>query len=426
MRHISIIIGKLIMLGLKAIGSSGSALPGLIIEKLQPGFLQKQLADLEHGVVIVTGTNGKTTTTKALVFLLEQAGLRVVTNPTGSNLTRGVIATLLKYSRWTGSLPYDIAVLELDEAFSRKFADIRPPEFVLALNVMRDQLDRYGEIDTTAEMIGETVAKAQKAVVLNADDNRITDLAKMSSAAVSYFSVAPSLKRDIPNEDELHNRLKPPKKPKRKKQKSAVTLMAYDNGSAVFGIEGKKYPVQLNMPGIHNAVNVAAALAMAQAVYPQMKPQFMVPSLEHVTSAFGRGESLLINGKQITLSLVKNPSGFRQAIKSFSHEDFDTMAFVINDEFADGRDVSWLWDVDFTEVPDKADLLCSGSRAYDMALRLSYDEKTVDYCETAISKAIAELLNKTEERAIVYCTYTAMLALRKQLAAGRGSMGDVW
>lgn len=424
MKLFAIIVGKLMIAVLQLFGRSGSALPGLVLEKLYPKLITKQLDNLPFGVVVVTGTNGKTTTTRSLVYLLRQSGLRVVTNPTGSNFTRGVYATIAKYSRWTGGLPYDVAVLELDEAFSRKFADMRPPEFVLALNVMRDQLDRYGEIDTTAEMIKDTVAKATKSVVLNADDSRVAALAEHASSLVHFFAVAHDLKKDIPSEDELHSRAAPKKVKKRKN--TSVTLVEYKNSHAVFGIEGKRFPVQLAVPGIHNAVNITAALAMAQQVNPQMKPQFMIPTLKDITSAFGRGETITVDGKELTLSLVKNPSGFRQAMHSFAHEPFDAALFVINDEYADGRDVSWLWDVDFKDIPKRQKLFTSGLRAFDMALRLEYDDHEVLSADQNIRTSVGELLTETSERAIVYCTYTAMLAIRKDLADGRGAMGDVW
>jgi len=424
-KTVSIFIGKALIAILRLSGRGGSALPGLVIEKIYPQLIERQLSLLSRGVVVVTGTNGKTTTTRALVHILRQSGLRVMTNHTGSNFTRGIYATIARYSSWGGGLNYDVAVLELEEAFSKLFPERYAPDYVLALNVMRDQLDRYGEIDTTASLIGATVSKAGKGVVLNADDSRVAGLASQSKAPVSYFSIRSSLKNQIPSDDDLHAHTpKHPKKSSRNKA-STVTLHDYNKGHAVYAIGGKLYPVKLAVPGIHNALNIAAALALAQLVVPEMKPQFMVPVLTEITSAFGRGERIAFGDKELTLSLVKNPSGFRQALHSFTHETFDAALFVINDEYADGRDVSWLWDVDFRDVSSQS-LYASGVRAYDMTLRLDYDDLKLQATEPSIDKMLTLLKDSPHQKIIIYCTYTAMLTIRRRLASGRGSLGDVW
>lgn len=425
MKVLILLLAKLMIRALKLSGRNGSALPGLVVERLYPSLMKKQLDQLENGVIIVTGTNGKTTTTKSLVFLLQQCGYRVLTNPTGSNFTRGIYATLVKYSKLSGGLDYDIAVLELDEAFSRHFARRYPPRYVLALNVMRDQLDRYGEIDKTAEMIGETVSYATHGAILNHDDQRVRDLSSMTDLEVTYFGVSVELKDQLPSDDDLHGKpQKHHKKGGRKKSQNLVTLSDYKAGSIGFRIDGKLYRSRVQIAGIHNAFNLSAALATAMRVCPDMEPQFIVPTMKDIPAAFGRGEIIKVNDKRITLALVKNPSGFRQSLRSYNTDDYGSVAFAINDDYADGRDVSWLWDVDFTSVDGANTKYTSGSRANDMALRLKYDEKHATVVEQ-LNDLMAVILGDKSEQALIFCTYTAMLELRGILGK-KTDVEDIW
>lgn len=420
------------MLLLRVFKRNGSALPGLYAEKLYPKLIQKQLDQLEDGVIIVTGTNGKTTTTKSLVYLLEQCGKRVVTNPTGSNFTRGIYASILKYSLFSGRLDYDIAVFELDEAYSRVFAHIYRPRLVLALNVMRDQLDRYGEIDKTAEMIGETVSLATDGVILNADDERVRKLAEQAQCEVSFFGVASNLKHELPEESEfhgisIHSAKKHEKHHKKKRAKRAhvsVELRDYKNGSIGIGVGEKIYHSAVGVAGIHNAFNLTAAVATTMRACPEIEPQFIVPNIKDIPAAFGRGEVIRVGEQSIVLALVKNPSGFRQSIQSYDSDSYDAMAFVINDNFADGRDVSWLWDVDFKEIAQNSAKYTSGVRGDDMALRLKYDgiQATV---VPGLGDLLDTIIESGADQTLIYCTYTAMLELRRQLAA-RTKVEGIW
>lgn len=172
-----VIFGKAVR-SVARLRGGGSALPGLFVERIDPQFIKKTLATLPHGVVVISGTNGKTTTTKMVVALLEAHGLKVFTNRTGSNFTRGVAAALLGDIDLRGRLDADIAVLELDEAHAVKFVEVIPPTHSLILNVMRDQLDRFGEIDATAKLLQKIVDASTGSVVLNREDRRIRSLAE--------------------------------------------------------------------------------------------------------------------------------------------------------------------------------------------------------------------------------------------------------
>ena len=187
MLYISVPLGKLVR-RVSRLRGGGSALPGLVVEKIDPGFMQRTLATLPHGVAVVSGTNGKTTTTKMVVELLESQGLKVFTNRTGSNFTRGVAAALLGEVDWRGRLKADVAVLELDEAHAVHFVNRVPPRYSLLLNVLRDQLDRFGEIDKTAQLLQHIAAKTTGTVVLNREDPRVARIADTLTGRTSSIS----------------------------------------------------------------------------------------------------------------------------------------------------------------------------------------------------------------------------------------------
>jgi UDP-N-acetylmuramyl tripeptide synthase len=392
----------------------GSALPGLIAEKIDPDFLPRTLGRLPHGVVVISGTNGKTTTTKMVVELLQGQGLKVFTNRTGSNFTRGVVAAVLGESNLAGKLGADIAVLELDEAHAVHFVKLVPPRYSLLLNVMRDQLDRFGEIETTAGFLRKIAEATTEAVVLNREDHRIAGLAAAVAAPeIRYFGLAPGLRQMFPSDDEMRSGAAgeiaalPD---------ADVVLSACDGPAATFTVNGRDIDARLKLTGVYNVYNSAAALALARTVLGEAADEAaLLRSLEAVTPAFGRGESLIVNGQPLDLVLVKNPAGFRLALKSFPAAGFRTM-IAINDNYADGRDMSWLWDVDFDSLAEAGVDEVSGVRANDMALRLFYEDVPVGRVDTDLTASLRRFIELgPEQPKRIYCTYTAMLALRREL-----------
>lgn len=392
----------------------GSALPGLLVEKINPNFAQKTLTQLPCGVVIISGTNGKTTTTKMVVELLEGQGLKVFTNKTGSNFVRGVIAALIDQTTIHGKLDADIAVLELDEAHAVHFVQTIKPDYSLLLNVMRDQLDRFGEIDTTARML-ETIAKSTREhVVLNREDPRIARIGNHITTAKSYYGLSKKLQQLFPSDDAMRNTQQPRKI---EQIPATVTLESIDENSGVFTINNQSYTTTLKLKGLYNIANAAAAAALCVAILQKnIDTTRLIESLSNVTPAFGRGESVSIGGRTVELILVKNPAGFRLSLASFSPKDTATM-IAINDNYADGRDMSWLWDVDFESLAKNGVHTVSGVRAYDMALRLQYDEIGIEHVIPELTNALSTFLTQTKDQnGRIYCTYTAMLAIRQQLA----------
>lgn len=397
-------LGKIVSKASRLRGGHGSALPGLVVEKVSPHFLRDALTNLPYGVVVISGTNGKTTTTKIVVELLRAAGLKVFTNPSGSNFTRG-IASVAALEMRRGRLDADIAVVELDEAHAVHFVRQVPPKYSLILNVLRDQLDRFGEIDTTAKLLAKVADQTTGTVVLNREDPLV---AAITANRKVYFGYSGSVATLFPNDDELYSTKK---RSSASQPDATVTLDELDGSMATFNIGSS----ELLLRGAHNALNAAAALALVREILGDtFEADESLAALSQVQPAFGRGESFTINGQPLELILVKNPSGFRISLASQNDPNAATM-IAINDQYADGRDMSWLWDVDFSKLSSVA--MISGVRAYDMALRLETSGINVGAVETDLTVAVDQFL--TDRPMQIYATYTAMLKIRKALKARR-------
>ncbi|WP_022872668.1 Mur ligase family protein [Nesterenkonia alba] len=457
---LSAVVGKSARAAVRLRGGSGSAFPGLLVEKLDPGFLARTLTTLPYGVVVVSGTNGKTTTTKMVVELLRGQGLRVFTNRSGSNFSRGVAASLLGDMRITGGFEADIAVLELDEAHAVHFVKQVPPRYCLLLNVMRDQLDRFGEIDTTAGMLRAIAEATTEGVVLNREDPRVAAIAEaLTDQQVRYFGLGEAVKHHFPSDDDLHSadlhdspshhtaspgarsdsasshharsdsaavETSPTSavsgdlqhQARTTKQVAAdVVLTGLGTQEGTFRIGGEEITTPLRVNGAYNTYNAAAALALVRLALGEDRDNTaLLRSLAEVSPAFGRGESLTVGGQPLDLVLVKNPAGFRLGLSSFPHAGTATM-IAINDNYADGRDMSWLWDVSFGLLAAGGVRMVSGVRAYDMALRLVYDDVAVAAVEPDLASALDSFIAEhPDEPKRIYCTYTAMLTLRRELA----------
>lgn len=403
MKISTILLGKTVQKLSRLRGNGGSALPGLIIERTDKDFLKRTLETLPYGVVVISGTNGKTTTTKIVTELLESQNLKVFTNKTGSNFVRGVISAILKNIKLTGKFDYDVAVLELDEAHAVKFSEVAPIDYALLLNVQRDQLDRFGEIDYVTKCLQKVAKAAKKAVILNREDPQV---AEIKAKKPVYFGLTDTLVKTFPSDDNIlvHSDKKASSKP------AAVILKKIEDSQATFNIDNKNYPTSLKLKGIYNAFNAAGALATIKTILPKSNTEELIKHLAEVKSAFGRGESFKINGAEVELLLVKNPSAFDLSLVSFADNKHDFM-IAINDEIADGRDISWLWNVDFRSLKNVK--ITSGTRAADMALRLKYDDIKTDFVIENLKTAINKFTKANKKPKRIFATYTAMLEIRK-------------
>lgn len=413
MQWISIAIGKIVFIVLRLLGRTGSALPGLVVERLRPSFLARALQGLPGGVIVVSGTNGKTTTTKILVSLLESQGLRVLTNKTGSNFVRGIVSVVVDKATWHGALPYDIAVFEQDEAHAVHFVRQVKPRGVVVLNIMRDQMDRFGEIDTTRQLLQTLVTSATEWVVLNANDERVGTLQPADGANGYWYGHAQSLQSSFLTDDQLYDA---DAAHFYEAATPAVLLEGYTDSHVQVRIGGVSTNYAYALQGGHNALNVTAALTALIAAVPAYDERKVAEALRALQPAFGRGEVIqLPNGGSLTLQLVKNPGGFTQALRMLSLKSYDVIGIAINDDYPDGRDVSWLWDVDFRELSTYRKVLCGGERAADMANRLKYDEVSVQCVSDDLNeygRELASAVGRAQDGAVLFCTYTAMLKLR--------------
>ena len=409
-------------------GSGGTAFPGLVMERTDPGFLERTLSRLPRGVIVVSGTNGKTTTTKMVVQLLREQGLKVFTNRTGSNFVRGVLAALLTEVDAAGNLDADIAVLELDEAHAVHFVARVRPRACLLLNVMRDQLDRFGEIDYTASLLHSIAKATSDVVVLSGDAPRLAAPAFLEdvTARVVSFGAGEDLRSLFLSDDDLRTGLASPRD-RGEGPGPRVTLEAINGQRATVRVDGASHEVDFAIPGVHNLINACAALGVVLEVLGEDADlPGLLATLGTVQAAFGRGEVLTLDGRPVQLSLVKNPAGFRMGLLSAAAQAQagEVVVVAINDEYADGRDMSWLWDVDFAALRANGVAVVTGVRAWDMALRLRYDDVEVTDVEPDLRKAVALMrraATDADRPMRIFTTYTAMLALRSIL----GEMTDV-
>lgn len=430
----------------------GQALPGLVAERLDPDLAGKLGRRLPHGVILVTGTNGKTTTTKLLAAALEAAGERVLTNSTGSNLKRGVASALIAAADLRGRMDATIGLFEVDEASLRHVAPELQPKAVVVLNLFRDQLDRYGELDTTAAMIGQGIAATKARLFLNADDPLVASLSKYAHKPgdVTYFGVdgvLPGAKATQTATDSdrcpvCRERLKfsrvyyghvghyscPRGHFERPKPDVAVVKVeqADLSGSRFELARGKRHvAIEFPLAGVYNLYNALAAAAVAGAL--GVEEETLAQVLGSAEAAFGRVERVELEGRAIYLLLIKNPAGFTQVLDTFLRRDGLNLVLAINDNDADGRDVSWLWDVPLEVLaPHQPQVVTAGIRGADMALRLHYAGISSQPSES-IEEALEQLIEIIPKGGTGYIlpTYTAMLQIRKVIEK-KVPLMEVW
>jgi len=410
--RIATVAGRLAGRVSRLLGRGGSAIPGLVGERLDPRLIEKLVGSLP--VVIVTGTNGKTTTTKLLVGMLRAAGSRVVTNPTGSNLARGVATRLIEVSRG-GRIDADLAVFEIDEAAVHGLGPRLRPRLIVVTNLARDQLDRYGELNTTAAHIRAALAHTGTAV-LNADDPMVAGLAHTAGADV-FFGGAETVRAAMPDDRTLYGD-EPAARPGPEPDVLVASSVVDGEGQvAEFVVGGEAVSAHLRLPGVYNAYNTAAALLAARIL--SVETPVAVEAAAAAVPAWGRGQVIDYRGRRVRLLLVKNPAGFNQAIRLLADLPAGLGVLIsINDNIADGRDVSWLWDARVEDLAATGHRYAtSGTRSLDMAVRLKYAGVDAVWSESDPSAALARLIEGVPAGDPVYVvpTYTAMLDLLRLL-----------
>jgi UDP-N-acetylmuramyl tripeptide synthase len=386
--------------------------------------------------------------------ILDDQDRSLVINRAGSNLSRGVVSSLIESAKVFGGMKGSHGLFEVDEAAMPAVAQMLQPKAILVLNLFRDQLDRYGELDTTAGLIGGAIGNTEAEVYLNADDPLVASLSKyvQDRKRVHFFGL-----NDLPSHKLAHDvtadsvTCPVDGKPLVYTQNFFGHVGHYSCPAGHFdrpnpqvvgehvelNPEGASFKintgttrsqvVQLKLPGSYNVYNAVAAFALADGL--GVAPDDIAQSLAGVAAAFGRVEQLDIDGKRLYLLLIKNPTGFNQIIQTFLlGPQKQKVLMMINDNFADGRDVSWLWDVAFEELqPQNHRIAASGIRASDLALRLKYADMGVDIIEPDLSDALEHFLGelKQGETGYIVPTYTAMLETRKLLGK-RTKLVEEW
>ena len=449
--------GKLTRLGLQISGRGGTALPGLVALTIDPDFIAALASDLAHGVVLVSGTNGKTTTTRMLSDIVRATGWAPTHNRSGSNLERGIAGALLTESTWRGEPSGDIGLFEVDEASLPLVLARISPRVVLVTNLFRDQMDRYFEIDQLARRIGDAIAKLDPRVmlVLNADDPIVAWLGQRHAGPVLYFGVDdPTVGGRVPqviSDATRCPRCKQPlryervvlahegdwscpscglTRPERDVSATRVALTPVSSEIQLRTAVASAFdPVRVPIAGLYNAYNALAALAVARALDIALPTAAL--AIANFRPAFGRLEQVAVDGREMRLILVKNPAGFNAAIGALLETGRRPhLLAALNDRDADGRDVSWIWDADFeTLAPVVEHAVVTGIRSRDLANRLKYAGvareriEVVDAWGSAIDRAIGAA--PVGREVVVLATYTAMQALRAELAR-RGHVAPFW
>lgn len=418
-----IFLGKIIQKTSRILGKGdGSTWPGHVVLSLEPHFIQTLLKHAKIKIIFVIGTNGKTTTSRMITTMLEKTNHTVIQNTSGANLQNGIASTLLSHATITGDIASEYAVFEVDENNLSLLLDDMTPEAIIVLNLFRDQLDRYGELDSIAKKWSLSFKKLPKStkLILNADDPLIAYLGRELQATVGYFGVEHTTDGRKTLQHAADSIYCP-----RCHEKLTYSMITFSHLGTWHCTQcGLKRP-QLTLkktlsplPGLYNEYNAAAAITLGELI--GMSKGEAIQALKNLTPAFGRQEKIIHNGHAIQLFLSKNPTSFNESLHTIQSLNAKTILMVVNDRIPDGRDISWIWDIDFEEYTKGFDhIIVSGDRTYDIALRLQYADvsKAVMHYEPILEKALALAIEQTSEHETLYIlpTYSAMLEVRKIL-----------
>jgi UDP-N-acetylmuramyl tripeptide synthase len=439
-----------------------------VARAIDPNVLRKLSKDLKFGSIVITGTNGKTTTSRLISWLLEGAGHRVVSNRAGANLIFGATAAALESADAYGRLRADWGVFEIDEASLPKAIDEIQPKAAIVLNLFRDQLDRYGELESIAKKIEQALTHLPEGstALLNADDPRVAEIGLNLTNAPLWFGLddttvavhelphaadartcprcGASLIFDAvyvghdgvyrcPNNDFA--------RPTPEMTATNIEVDGFDNMAITVGTTRRdpdsganetqavkpEQRVELPLGGLYNCYNVLAAFAAGVTI--GLEPSYIAERLKHFHAAFGRQERLEFRGRHLNLVLSKNPAGFNETLRTaVDLAKGNSFLIGLNDRKADGTDVSWIWDVDFERLKGRAHVVVpAGNRAHDLAVRFKYAGIQATQPQTDPGRALDALVKATPEgeTAHLLCTYTAMLDLRAELVR-RGWAKPYW
>lgn len=410
---------------------AASVLPGEISRRLHPQLLSLLCEQIKEGIILVVGTNGKTTTSLLLRQILENQGYKVIHNETGANLINGLITSLLVNADLLGKIDADYAILEVDENVLPLVLKQCNPTHILGLNLFRDQLDRYGEVDTISYRWKQAIAPLSKDtyVILNGDDPTLCFLGQNLSQKVLFFGLnekelyleeiphavdsiyCPSCGHPLNYEGVYLSHLGDFNCPSCDFTKSELSVNSADWGQILIGV--------------YNKYNTLAAGLICESI--GIDRHDINQTINNFKAAFGRAEELTFEGKKVRILLSKNPVGMNETIRAVNEikaqGNSSTTLLVLNDRIPDGTDVSWIWDVDTEKLVSLGgNLVVSGDRTYDMALRLNYSRDSLNNDVNLVVKedlveAIKTALEMTSRQETLHIvpTYSAMLEVREIL-----------
>lgn len=443
----------------RALGrGGGTSLPGRVLLRLDDGAPERLAGSLAHGVATISATNGKTTTARMVSACARANGWTPVANSAGANLLSGVTTALLDGA--SARPRPDVGILEVDEAALPEVARRLRPGVVLLMNLFRDQLDRYGELETIAARWERMVAGLPQdaVVVANADDPAVLTIAHAAGEAggprVLTFGVEDrrAALSEVPHAADStvcricgsplayepvllghmgHWRCTGcgASRPRPDVRAERVDLRGLDGSDLSIRTPDGVVEARISVPGLHNAYNATAAVAAAVAL--GIPVEVIGPALAESAAAFGRGERVMLHGRELVLLLAKNPAGANETVRTVLLDEGELHLLIsLNDRTADGQDVSWIWDVDYEPLlPRVARVTVTGDRAHDMALRLVYGGLDRDRLrvETDPARALDLALEGAPIGGRVHAlpTYTAMLVLREILVE-RGAAKEFW
>lgn len=443
---LSIISSKIILKLSRLFFKGGSNFPGRIALKFDREILSVVAKD--YNVILVTGTNGKTTTTSMLYNILKSSGKEVISNNTGANMLAGILSCFIDNYAFRRSKDERFAVIEVDEANVKFITEHISPSIITVTNLFRDQLDRYGEVYTTLNKIMEGISKAPKTtLVLNGDESLLGSLEVPNK--IVYYGFSTPFDKDaqleVNADAKFCTKCKTPysynfisynhlgdffctncgyKRPELKYSVEEFVDLTPETSTVL--IDGNLY--SLSQPGIYNIYNALCAYSIAKEL--NIPNETIQSALRNQSSHFGRQETININGKVAKIILVKNPAGYNQAIDTVALDKNNlSLAFLLNDNYADGRDISWIWDVNFEKLKDSNidDIYIAGIRLYDMACRLKISGLNGDRFK--LSENYEELLenirSSKSDNIYILATYTAMISFRKFLN-NKGFIKKLW
>ena len=401
----------------------GETWPGELALKLRPQIASYFGRQFTKGVILVVGTNGKTTTTLMIKKILEANGNRVVHNGTGANLLNGIVSSCIRQTDWKGNVNADYGLFEVDENSLPIVLKYITPKRIVILNLFRDQLDRYGEVDVIIEKWQKVLKDlpVQTEIILNSDDPSVAYFGKLAQGKVMYFGINNPKEYLKIAEHATDSTFCP----------QCGARLTYEG--IYYSHIGVWHCEQCNLKrpgpdvhtflkvldGLYNQYNTLAAVALAKSL--GIKEEKIKIALKDFSPAFGRQEEIVVGAqKRVKLFLSKNPTGFNVSLRTALDMGAKNIFLVLNDRIPDGRDVSWIWDVDF-EMLNKLDrIYVAGDRVYDLALRLQYADlkfKTEPDLEIGIRRALDSL--PKGQTLFVLATYSAMLDVRKILTGKR-------